>query len=290
MINEEKNKIKDIIHRLKSTYRLVVLNDETFEEVASYKLTRLNLYVFISFITVLLVILTFVMIIFTPLKEYIPGYGDLKTRNKVLELNDRYEEIENMMASREQYIQSLQTILLQKVDTTSYELAPKDFNDSISNDEPSKEEYALRQDVEKREKFNINSLNSINGTGKKNFNHMISPVKGHISAEFDLEKGHQGIDIIAPKGTAIKSIMDGVVIMSDYTLETGYTLGIQHDNNLISFYKHNSILLKKIGKFVKSGDAIAIIGNSGELTDGPHLHFELWYQGKPVNPKNYLNF
>ena len=117
-----------------------------------------------------------------------------------------------------------------------------------------------------------------------------SPLSGEISAGFQPDTKHYGVDIVAPENTAIKSIMDGWVIISDYTVETGNTIGIQHPNNIISFYKHNSVLLKKEGSFVRAGEAVAIIGNTGELTDGPHLHFELWHKGKPVDPADFIMF
>jgi murein DD-endopeptidase MepM/ murein hydrolase activator NlpD len=117
-----------------------------------------------------------------------------------------------------------------------------------------------------------------------------SPLSGEISEGFQPDIKHYGVDVVAPQNTAIKTIMDGWVIISDYTVETGNTIGIQHPNNIISFYKHNSALLKKVGSFVKAGEAIAIIGNTGELTDGPHLHFELWHKGKPVDPADFIMF
>ncbi|MEL6844618.1 MAG: M23 family metallopeptidase, partial [Bacteroidota bacterium] len=120
--------------------------------------------------------------------------------------------------------------------------------------------------------------------------YFMSPVQGEISAGYMPDKKHFGVDVLAPKNTAIKAAMDGFVITSDWTLETGNTLGIQHANNVITFYKHNSVLLKKVGDYVKSGEAIAIIGNTGTLTDGPHLHFELWHKGKPIDPLDYVGF
>ena len=119
---------------------------------------------------------------------------------------------------------------------------------------------------------------------------IIVPVSGVISSEFQPNIRHYGIDILAPKNTPVKAMMDGFVFSSGWDLETGYTLGIQHKGNILSFYKHNSILLKEKGTFVRAGEAVAIIGNTGTLSSGPHLHFELWHSGKPVNPKDFINF
>ena len=116
------------------------------------------------------------------------------------------------------------------------------------------------------------------------------PVNGEISAAYMPDRKHFGVDILAPKNTAVKAAMDGYIFFSDWTLETGNTIGIQHANNTITFYKHNSVLLKKAGSFVKAGEAVAIIGNTGTLSDGPHLHFELWNRGKPVNPTDFISF
>ncbi len=116
------------------------------------------------------------------------------------------------------------------------------------------------------------------------------PVSGPISSGFMPNLGHIGVDILAPKNTAVKAALDGYIFFSDWTLETGNTIGIQHENNIISFYKHNSVLLKKVGSFVKAGEAVAIIGNTGTLSNGPHLHFELWNNGEPVDPTEYISF
>ena len=154
--------------------------------------------------------------------------------------------------------------------------------------------------IEQQEKFSIPEkssnydpvkINSSNSSTRIAELYFTPPLRGgYITAEFQPSKKHYGIDITAPKNTPIQSAMDGTVIISDWTLETGNIIGIQHKNNLVSFYKHNSVLLKKVGSFVKAGEAVAIIGNTGQLSDGPHLHFEIWHNSQPVNPTNYINF
>ncbi|MFQ5448643.1 MAG: M23 family metallopeptidase, partial [Saprospiraceae bacterium] len=162
----------------------------------------------------------------------------------------------------------------------------------------SPEEEQLRQEVEMDNIRNVAGTEQQSGT-PVNISpsdipleqmYFSPPIGGVISAPFDKEKSHLGVDVIAPKNTPVKTVMDGWVIFSDWTLETGNTIAIQHTNNLVTFYKHNSALLKKTGNYVKAGEAIAIIGNTGELTDGPHLHFELWHSGKPVNPTDFVDF
>jgi murein DD-endopeptidase MepM/ murein hydrolase activator NlpD len=122
------------------------------------------------------------------------------------------------------------------------------------------------------------------------YRYLMPPISGVISSAFDAKTEHLGVDILAPHDTPVKAIWDGHVITADWTLETGYTIGIQHSNDMVSFYKHNASLLKKTGAFVRAGEAIAIIGNTGKLSSGPHLHFELWLHGKPVDPANYIDF
>jgi murein DD-endopeptidase MepM/ murein hydrolase activator NlpD len=117
-----------------------------------------------------------------------------------------------------------------------------------------------------------------------------SPLKGLVTNSFDMKEEHYGIDITAQENEAIKATLDGTVIMSAWTSETGYVIQIQHENNLVSVYKHNSALMKKVGQYVKAGEVVAIIGNSGELTSGTHLHFELWYNGNPIDPQEYMVF
>jgi murein DD-endopeptidase MepM/ murein hydrolase activator NlpD len=119
---------------------------------------------------------------------------------------------------------------------------------------------------------------------------LVSPIRGEITGAFNPDENHNGVDIIAPKGTAVKAAMDGYVVLSDYTYDTGYTIGLQHQNGVITFYKHNAELLKEVGSFVQSGEAIAIIGNTGHQTTGPHLHFELWSRGLPMNPVDFITF
>jgi len=291
MKDEQKNKLEGFLEKLQNTYRLVVLNEETFEEVSSYRLTRLNLYVWITvFFTVCCAIVT-LLILFTPLKEYIPGYGDEKTKQTVYQLNKKINVLEEDLNAKEKYISSIRTIILGEYIPESHGKDEITEGDSSLNDQPIDEEYELREEVEKRSKFNLITP-GVKSSEEDNIERFFikAPVTGTISAEFDPISEHLGIDIVAPKNTAIQSVLDGMVIFSDYSVETGHTLGIQHSNNLISFYKHNSVLLKKIGNLVKAGEAVAIIGNTGELTDGPHLHFELWHDGQPVNPRNYINF
>jgi murein DD-endopeptidase MepM/ murein hydrolase activator NlpD len=172
------------------------------------------------------------------------------------------------------------------------------MNDSLTQVKRSEEDKLLRDQVANggfydEEDIPANLAKSV-GYSPRNMNieqlYFVPPLSGTVSMQYSPDKKHYGIDVIAPKNSAIKAAMDGFIVMSDWTLETGNTIGIQHANNIVTFYKHNSVLLKKTGEKVKAGEAIAIIGNTGELTNGPHLHFEIWNRGTPVNPEDYISF
>lgn len=176
-------------------------------------------------------------------------------------------------------------------DTTAIAVQNSGLYDSIPLEGASEAEKNLREQVNKNENFTLDispdkpkTSNNVSGF------YFFTPLKGFVTARFEPKKEHYGVDIVAPENSPIKSTLDGVVVMSTYTAETGYVIAIQHNNNLISLYKHCSVLLKKQGDYVNAGDVIAIVGNSGEQTTGPHLHFELWYNGNAIDPEDYLVF
>lgn len=275
------------------------MNDETFEEVSSFRLTRFNIYVLLSTVFVILVTLITSVIVFTPLKQYIPGYTDIGMRKKVLVLSMRTDSLENMLRANDTFLVNLQNIInggkpIEKIDTPVIKTENPNRFDTINLKKVLPMESKLRSEVENESRFRVNlnlSRDQIKKGDKKITDfYFFPPVKGYITNGFNPKQGHFGVDIVAPENEPIKATLDGVVIFSGWTSETGYVIAIQHSNNLISLYKHNSVLLKKDGSSVKAGDVIAIIGNSGELTSGPHLHFELWYNGLPIDPKDYIIF
>jgi len=280
---------------LKNTYRLVVTNDETFEEVSSYRLNLFNIYTLVSVAFVGTALLVLGSIIFTPLKRYIPGYADYKASAEYIALNKQIIEMEETMDAHQKYAENFKKILVGDIQP----MAEKDkvateFHDSLIQVERIAEDEQLRKEIQLEE---IRQVSTKRGAGQREVItdrleqiHFSAPLNGEISAGFMKEKKHFGIDVLAPKNTPIKAILDGVVVSADWTMETGHSLCLQHPNNVISFYKHNSKLLKTTGDVVKAGEAIAIIGNTGTLSDGPHLHFELWYKGKPINPSDYILF
>ena len=294
--NNPKSKRQLRRERLRHRYRLVVMNNDTFEEVGSYQLTLLNLYVWGSVLLLCLVLLVGSVIVFTPLRRYIPGYGDVSVQPKLVQLNRELDSLQQRIAYHEQYADNFRKILVGDVE--GFAAADEENAGSIDSllESPARiaEDEALRREIEQEELRRRSRANAGGDAGLSGvpLDQMpfLSPLNGETSASFDPRIQHYGIDIIAPKNKEIKAALDGFVIQSDWTRETGKTIGIQHPNNVITFYKHNSVLLKKTGERVQAGEAVAIIGNTGEQTDGPHLHFELWYEGQPVDPATYIRF
>ncbi len=252
-----------------NTYRMVILNDETFEEVSSYKLTLRNIYALISSFVVALGLLIVACIVFTPVKKLIPGYADFESNPKFIQLTKDLESIQDSIAAQEVYLSAFRQLLTADGTTLALEGDVK----TLTVDDASQQKL-----IPSKSKKSSTSMQ------------ISAPIRGLISLQFDPKINHFGVDILAPKDSPVKAVTEGHVISSGWNLETGHTIGVQHKDMFISFYKHNQKNLKKAGDFVKAGEAIAIIGNSGTLSDGPHLHFELWYNGNPVNPEDYIKF
>lgn len=287
MANHNSNK-KKLITKLRNKYRLVILNDDTFEEKVSLKLSRLNVFLMVGFTAIFLVAATIFIIAFTSLREYIPGYSSTELKKKAYELALISDSLETQLNQNQTYLLNLRRIIdgkppLNLTDTT--------LQDSLENVELKEgvtpQDSALREYVEQEERFAVPSENKRTSKGSISF---FTPVKGLIVNPYNLKEAHFGVDVVADAREVIKSCQEGVIIFSEWTVETGYVMVIQHNNNFISVYKHNSALLKKQGELVKAGEPIAIIGNTGEFSTGPHLHFELWFNGNPVNPTNYISF
>lgn len=284
----EKDK-KKLRQKLRSKYRLVILNDDNFEEKLSLKLSRLNVFFFVGFASIFLVASTILLIAFTPLREYIPGYSSTALRQKALQLVRTTDSLQQQLAYNDRYLLNIKNIVQGKPALNFKDTA---MSDSTVKAELSRsitpEEQELREFVEEEERFNLAS-NGEDELDPVNFS-FFTPAKGLLNNEFNPGEGHLGVDIVARENEVIKAVQDGIVIFSEWTSETGHVIIAQHPGSFISVYKHNSALLKEQGELVKAGEPIAIIGNSGELSSGPHLHFELWYKGNPVDPRSYISF
>jgi murein DD-endopeptidase MepM/ murein hydrolase activator NlpD len=287
------NKEKNFFNKLHDKYRLVLMNDDTFEEKISFRLTRLNVFIFFGTLVIFLVFATTYLIAFTPLREYIPGYADFNTRKVLRELNLKADSLQSELRSKDLYINNIRNIVEGR-DFDEEIFIPSDSQDFVEIGEltRSREDSILRAQIESEVRFvgiSPDDPESFEPQPMSQF-FFFPPLNGIITNHFNAAQRHFGIDIVADEGEPIKATLDGTVIFSTWTLATGYSIGIQHANNLISVYKHNSNLLKEEGSFVKAGEVIAIIGESGTLSTGTHLHFELWFNGNPINPLDYIVF
>ena len=275
--------------RLKYKYKLSVINETSYEEVFNFRLSQLHVLTALSVLAVILVVLTILLIAFTDLREFIPGYPDGNMRQMIAQNALRVDSLENELLKRDRFFKSIR-LVLNGGDTTSLERSREDTaryrNDTIRF-QISEQENEFRAAIEERERLNL-SL----GMKEQNhdYYHFFPPVEGIVTQSFDEKKRHYGTDIVAKANAKVAAVLDGVVIFTDWTVKTGYVIQVQHTNDLISVYKHNSILLKKQGDYVRAGEVLGVVGNTGEESSGPHLHFELWRAGNPLNPENFIKF
>ncbi len=292
-MSETNKQKKSFFSKLHDKYRLVLMNDDTFEEKISFRLTRFNVFIFFGTLVIFLVVATSYLIAFTPLKEYIPGYADFNTRKVLRELNQKADSLHAELRRKDLYIVNIRNIIEGKdlVDEMPELQSSQEFTE-ISELSRSREDSILRAQIENQitySDWSPEEMDIVETRGVSQF-FFFPPLQGILTNHFNPATRHYGIDIVADKGSPIKATLDGTVIFSTWTLTTGYTIGIQHANNLISVYKHNDVLLKEEGNYVKAGEVIGIIGDSGTLSTGTHLHFELWFNGNPINPADYIVF
>lgn len=269
MSSKSENK-KNKNYKLSDRFRLVVLDDETLREVRSGRFTLVNLLLALIFSILLIMGISYCIISFTPVRYLVPGYADISNNAVYVELSQKIDELEKDIVAQRIYTEGFKNFLNPSGTKIEYITENQPLNQNVSNKFFNNKKFS--------KSFSLEHY------------YFCNPLKGEVSAEFDPEKSHFGIDIVAPKDSPILNILDGVVINSDWSDKTGYTISVQHTGNLISIFKHNSVLLKKTGDRVEKGEAIAIIGNTGELSSGPHVHFELWNEGTPLDPADYLSF
>jgi murein DD-endopeptidase MepM/ murein hydrolase activator NlpD len=270
-------------------YRMVVLNDDTFEERFSLKLNRLNVFIVTLISAVLLIGATTVLIAFTPIREYIPGYADVTTKRNSIQLTKETDSIQQVLRTNEEFYSRIKMLLNGDITSEEYEridsIAKVETDIEITNLTPIKEDSLLREEVAQEDRYSV-----IAGAKAKTNFVFFPPVKGIISGEYDAEIKHYAVDVAATTGTPIKAAADGTVVFASWSVETGYTMLIEHAYGLITVYKHAGSLIKEQNDQVLAGEVIASVGNTGELTTGPHLHFEIWSDGYPLDPTNFINF
>ena len=288
-MDQTHKKRKRLRKKLFNTYRLVVLNENTFEEKISFKLNRLNVFVMGIFFIISLIAGTTLLIAFTPLREYIPGYSSTALKLEATELAYQTDSISNVLRYNNQYLDEIRKVLSGEVqgakidkDSLFEQFKSDTLGIAIT---PNEQDLLLREQVALEDKYNLFE----NSGAKVNFV-LFPPISGTVTQAYNPEEKHFAVDIAAPQNSPVKAVADGTVIFSGWTSETGHTIIIEHPYDLISVYKHNASVTKNQGDFIKSGEVIATVGNTGELTTGPHLHFELWSEGYPVNPEYYIDF
>jgi murein DD-endopeptidase MepM/ murein hydrolase activator NlpD len=280
------------IEKLRRKYKLVLMDANSFEEKLSLRLTRIGVISVTFLLLLILAVITIYLVAFTSLREYIPGYTDTSLPEKIYRLQQKTDSLERAFHQKDVYISNLKSVI--NGDSMAYDKQPMisgNQNYDTITLAVSSEDSALRAEYEEQTRFSLYQNRTMNyaseDLGNINF---FPPLSGIITRNFDPSSEHYGVDIVANNSEAIKATMEGTVIFSNWTLETGYVIGLQHKHNLISVYKHNSSLLKQQGTFVQAGETISIIGESGELSTGPHLHFEIWHNGKPINPEEFITF
>jgi len=274
-------------------YRFAVINDATFEEVWRIRLTKYSAFIIISLLFIFITGGTSALIAFTNLREFIPGYPNVDMRRNIILNAIRLDSLDNELEKRDRYFSVISAIIQGKqppeiaiqYDTT------RDYS-SISFNRSSADSI-LRVRYEQEERYNITLASTSNETISDLSNlHFFPPVRGGIiSGQYDIRRNHFGTDIITKPKALVSAALDGVVIFTGWTMETGYVIQIQHSNNIVTIYKHNASLLKSTGDIVRAGELISVVGDSGEIyTSGPHLHFEIWYKGTPLDPEKHVMF
>jgi murein DD-endopeptidase MepM/ murein hydrolase activator NlpD len=276
--------------QLRSRYRLVILNDNSFAEKFSLRLTPLGLIILFGSITIVMTSLVISLVAFTPLREYIPGYGNVDDRRELIRLTNRADSLEQTLSSREWYLNNLVNVFSGK--TEGKPARPlKDTTGKYKDLDikPSDQDLQMRRDIESGQLQSTGNFGRMRKTELSGF-FFFSPVKGVITESYDLANDHYGVDVATRENEFIKTTLDGTVVFAGYTAADGYIVEVQHANNLLSVYKHGSHVTVKQGDLVKAGQPIAIVGNTGETSKGTHLHFEIWYNGIALNPEEYVVF
>ena len=268
--------------------RLVILNEETFEELFSFKLNLMNVFVGLTSLSIFLIAVTTYIIAFTPLREYIPGYASTALKREATQNAIKSDSLQRVLEENSVYLASIKKVLTGDLDHTKLSrdsiqaAAPKDLSEVEG---PSEEELKLRDEVALEDKYNL-----FEQAKPRVSLVLFPPVKGHITEKYSSKNKHFAVDIALAKDTPIKSIAAGTVILADWTPTNGHVMIIRHNDGIISVYKHAALLTKDQGDVVKSGEVIAMAGSTGEQSTGVHLHFELWKDGYPINPTQFIDF
>lgn len=288
-LKQRKKNTKSFWHRIRFKYKLSFFNEGTLEEVWSFRLSQLSAFVTLAVFAFFLIAFTALIIIKTPIRNYLPGYLDVEIRKEIVQNALRADSLEKMIAIQSLYLENVAGILsgtmpldsIRQIDS----LAQSNADYNIPR---SKEEEQYVKSFEDEEKYNLTVLHPTSVVTDGVF--FYKPVNGIISSHYEADIRHFGIDLVAGPKESVLSTLDGTVVFTGFDPNYGNVIQVQHKNGFLSIYKHNELLLKQAGDHVVAGEAIALVGNTGKLSTGPHLHFELWYKGNPVNPEEYIAF
>ena len=287
MKNKKEN--KGFFKKLFNDYKVVVSSEDTFEEKFAFKASKINVFVLMLVYSVILISFTISIVFFTQLRELVPGYSSSDLLNRAIYLTQKTDSLERQIELNNKFYKSIEDVLSGKTDEfIERDNIPIDSSlneKNVFSISPNSEDSILRNYVDSQDKFNL-TKNELVIENKMFF----SPIKGDITQTFNFEENHFAIDIAADIGTPVKSILDGKILFSEWSVDTGHVIIVDHGDNIVSVYKHNSKSLKEQNDFVQAGEVIAYSGNQGSLSSGPHLHFELWKNGTPIDPEPLLNF
>ena len=288
-MTEKRRKRKLIKKKLFTKNRLVILNEETFEEIFSLKLTLMNVFVVATVGAFLIIFVTTFIIAFTPLREYIPGYASSKLKKDATELALKSDSLSNALKKNEAYIESIKKSLTGDLEYAKFNkdsiLASPSETVSEEDLQPTVADLKLREEVAREDKYNL-----FVKAKPKVTTVLFPPAKGMITEKYNAKEKHFAIDIALAKNTPIKATLNGTVIFADWTPTTGNVIILRHNNGFISVYKHAASLTKSQGDIVRTGEVIALAGSSGQESTGVHLHFELWKDGYPIDPTIFIEF
>ena len=286
-----KEKKEKLMLKLKNKYQLTIHNINTLEEVLTFQLSRLNVFTYVGVFVIIVSVLNGFLFVFTPLNLLLPSQHNSKLSRQLVENTIKLDSLEKEIHIRDRYFDNIRNIMHGKQVDNYEDLQDTSFKHEKLEFTRSKHDSILRKRIELEEEQSLTVIenNAIGNVNLKNI-HFFMPVKGIVTNKFNVEEKHFGIDIVSQPSEPVLATLEGTVTIATWSLSTGYIIQVQHAHNLISIYKHNSSLLKKEGDHVTAGEPIAIIGNTGELTTGPHLHFELWHNGTVINPEDYIAF
>jgi murein DD-endopeptidase MepM/ murein hydrolase activator NlpD len=288
-MSEKRLKRKKLAKKLFTKNRLVILNEDTFEEIFSLKLTLMNVFVVATVGAFLIITITTYIIAFTPLREYIPGYASNKLKKDATELALKSDSLSQAIRKNEAYIHSIKRVLTGDLDYAKLNkdsiLASKPEKPGEADLGPSKEEVKLREQITKEDKYNLfeKAQSKVNVV-------LFPPLKGMVTEKFSPKNKHYSVDIAVAKNTPVKAVQNGTVIFADWTPSNGNVVILRHNNGFISVYKHAASLTASQGDAVRTGEVIALAGSTGQESTGVHLHFELWKDGYPIDPEQFIEF